>query len=141
MLRNGSATAAAARPAWGRRQGLHHTARRRRIHEKQPQQTDAERTGSGGDSSSPTEPAKDQALPAPPEKHEPAVALDVGGPGVKLDYLGPLVVNRDGTTGRVANWAEMTENERQTTLKLLTRRNKQRLEVLKQEQSDAKHDK
>jgi hypothetical protein len=69
------------------------------------------------------------------------VALDVGGPGVKLDYLGPLVVNRDGTTGRVANWAEMTENERQTTLKLLTRRNKQRLEVLKQEQSDAKHDK
>lgn len=75
---------------------------------------------------------KDQALPVPPEKGE-ATQVEVGGVGVKLDVLGPLVVNRDGSTGRVANWAEMTEDERATTLKLLSKRNRQRLEALKAE--------
>lgn len=76
--------------------------------------------------------AKTESLPAPPEKGEPAtVTLDVGsGTGVRLDGLGPLVVNRDGSTGRVANWAEMTEAERATTLKLLSKRNRQRLDGL-----------
>ncbi|KAF4964619.1 hypothetical protein FSARC_7482 [Fusarium sarcochroum] len=53
------------------------------------------------------------------------------GESVRLDALGPLIVNTDGTMGRVGNWAGMTENEKQQTLKLLARRNKQRLEVLR----------
>lgn len=74
---------------------------------------------------------KGSALPAPGEG-EP-VPLDVSGGGttIKLGELGPLVVNGDGTTGRVNNWTDMTAAERETTLRLLSRRNKARLEALK----------
>lgn len=59
--------------------------------------------------------------------------MDVSGgqSTVRLAQLGPLVVNADGTTGRVNNWAEMTAMERETTLRLLSKRNKARLDALK----------
>lgn len=71
-----------------------------------------------------------RALPAP---GDPATTLDVSGDGttVKLDHLGPLVVNVDGTVSRISNWSEMAEVERQNTLRVLGRRNKQRLEALR----------
>jgi hypothetical protein len=71
------------------------------------------------------------ALPAP-GAGEP-ITLDVSGgqSTVRLAQLGPLVVNADGTTGRVNNWAEMTAMERETTLRLLNKRNKARLDALK----------
>jgi hypothetical protein len=71
-----------------------------------------------------------QALPAPSEM-DAVVRLDVGGKGVRLDAMGPLVVNSDGSTGQVANWVEMTQYEKETTLRLLARRNKQRLEAIR----------
>jgi hypothetical protein len=50
-------------------------------------------------------------LPGPPSAN--AVQLDVStGLGVRLDHLGPMVVNRDGTLSRIANWKHMTEMER-----------------------------
>jgi len=75
---------------------------------------------------------KIQGLPAPGEGHK----LDVSGEGssVSLGHLGPLVVNRDGTTGRVANWETMTVHEKETTLALLKKRNKARLETLKKDE-------
>ncbi|KAH8697280.1 hypothetical protein BGW36DRAFT_427247 [Talaromyces proteolyticus] len=59
--------------------------------------------------------------------------LDVGGQGttVSLDHLGPIVVNQDGTMSRISNWDQMTESEQKNTLRVLGRRNKQRLEALK----------
>ncbi|CAI6096919.1 hypothetical protein V2G26_016099 [Clonostachys chloroleuca] len=70
------------------------------------------------------------SLPAPGEG-EP-ITLDVSGDGttVKLDQMGPLVVNHDGSVGRLTNWAEMTKAEQKNTLRILGRRNKQRLEEL-----------
>ncbi|KAL4809163.1 hypothetical protein BDV18DRAFT_134058 [Aspergillus unguis] len=62
--------------------------------------------------------------------------LDVNGDGVKLDHLGPLVVNTDGTLARISNWAGMTEMERQNTLRIIGKRNKQRMEKLKAEQAE-----
>ncbi|KAB8228491.1 hypothetical protein ETB97_002275 [Aspergillus alliaceus] len=58
--------------------------------------------------------------------------LDVSGDGstVKLDHLGPLVVNQDGTLARIANWEQMTEIERRNTLRVLGKRNKLRMEAL-----------
>ncbi|KAI0181726.1 hypothetical protein GGR52DRAFT_525961 [Hypoxylon sp. FL1284] len=71
-------------------------------------------------------------LPLPePGKAGETTQLPVGGDGVKLDHLGPLVVNEDGTMSRIANWAEMAEIERQNTLRVLGRRNKLRLDALK----------
>ncbi|KAI5466967.1 hypothetical protein BGZ63DRAFT_328465, partial [Mariannaea sp. PMI_226] len=55
------------------------------------------------------------------------------GETLRLDALGPLVINRDGSMSRVGNWAGMTEAEREATLRLLGRRNKQRLEALRAE--------
>ncbi|KAJ8595022.1 hypothetical protein M405DRAFT_783863 [Rhizopogon salebrosus TDB-379] len=46
---------------------------------------------------------------------------------VKLDNLGPLVVNSDGTLSRVANWENMTEQERERATRVLAARNRTRL--------------
>ncbi|RAH74645.1 uncharacterized protein BO66DRAFT_388119 [Aspergillus aculeatinus CBS 121060] len=63
--------------------------------------------------------------------------LDVSGDGssVKLDHLGPLVVNQDGTLSRISNWEQMTEIERTNTLRVLGKRNKLRIDAIKKEQN------
>lgn len=73
------------------------------------------------------------ALPEAPSAESAATQLDVSGGGstVKLDALGPLVVNQDGTLSRIANWEQMTEIERRNTLRVLGKRNKLRLDKLK----------
>lgn len=63
-----------------------------------------------------------------------ATKIDIsaeGGSTVKLDHLGPLVVNQDGTMSRISNWGQMTEMEKKSTLRVLGKRNKQRMEALK----------
>lgn len=75
------------------------------------------------------------ALPLPTSTSDPGHhrrTLDVRGQGttMKLDHLGPLVVNQDGTLSRIANWAEMTEGERDNTLRVLGKRNQARLRAL-----------
>ncbi|KAL3450883.1 hypothetical protein BJX65DRAFT_253114 [Aspergillus insuetus] len=62
--------------------------------------------------------------------------LDVNGDGVKLDHLGPLIVNADGTLARISNWAQMTEIERRNTLRVLGKRNKARMDALKAKQAE-----
>ncbi|CAJ2510820.1 Uu.00g064450.m01.CDS01 [Anthostomella pinea] len=57
--------------------------------------------------------------------------LSLNGDGVKLDHMGPMVVNADGTLSRIANWGEMAAVERENTLRILGRRNKTRLEALR----------
>jgi predicted Fe-S protein YdhL (DUF1289 family) len=68
--------------------------------------------------------------PASPTK------LDVSGEGttLKLDHLGPIVVNRDGTISRIANWSEMSDIERKNTLRVLAKRNQLRLGNLKHQE-------
>src|SRR5699024_5534479 len=80
--------------------------------------------------------AADKALPAPGEGSD-VTTLDVSGEGttVKLGALGPLVVNQDGTMSRISNWAEMTDIERQNTLRILGKRNKLRLATLRESQN------
>eukprot|EP00440_Ansanella_granifera_P044644 gb/GFBE01048383.1/.p1 GENE.gb/GFBE01048383.1/~~gb/GFBE01048383.1/.p1 ORF type:complete len:128 (+),score=35.14 gb/GFBE01048383.1/:1-384(+) len=65
------------------------------------------------------------------DSEETTVVVD-GNP-VKLDKLGPLVVNADGTISRINNWNEMTEQEQQTTLRVIGKRNQQRLAKLRAE--------
>lgn len=48
-----------------------------------------------------------------------------------LDKLGPMVVGRDGAISRIANWPEMTELERENTLRVLGKRNQLRLANLR----------
>lgn len=57
--------------------------------------------------------------------------ITVDGVGIKLDKLGPIVVNTDGTLTRISNWGDMSEGERQTALRRIARRNKERTEQLR----------
>ncbi|KAH9828130.1 Protein vip1 [Teratosphaeria destructans] len=82
------------------------------------------------------DPAKDTTgaplpLPAPSEQDK-TFDLDMssGAATASLDHLGPLVVNRDGTLSRIANWEQMTEGERRNTLRVLGKRNQLRREGL-----------
>ena len=58
--------------------------------------------------------------------------VTVDGNPVKLDRLGPIVVNKDGSLSRITNWLEMSEGEQQRTLKVVARRNKMRMGTLEQ---------
>ncbi|KAM3422398.1 hypothetical protein BST61_g2750 [Cercospora zeina] len=71
-------------------------------------------------------------LPAPPAKDD-ATKLDLsnGADSVKLDHLGPLVVNKDGTLSRISNWEAMTQQEKKATLRILGKRNQLRTDALK----------
>ncbi|KAF2214491.1 hypothetical protein CERZMDRAFT_37549 [Cercospora zeae-maydis SCOH1-5] len=73
-------------------------------------------------------------LPAPPTKDD-ATKLDLsdGADSVKLDHLGPLVVNKDGTLSRISNWEAMTEQEKKATLRILGKRNQLRTDALRAE--------
>ena len=65
------------------------------------------------------------------EEEEGVQTVVVGGAAVKLDKLGPVVVNSDGTLSRIANWHEMTEAEQQKTLRVVGKRNQSRMAALK----------
>lgn len=72
-------------------------------------------------------------LPAPPTDQTQQLDVSGGGGSIKLDHLGPLVVNQDGTLSRIANWEHMTEIERRNTLRVLGKRNQLRMAALKAE--------
>ncbi len=46
---------------------------------------------------------------------------------VKMDELGPIIVNYDGSLQRIVNWNEMTEAEQKNTIRLITQRNRKRM--------------
>ncbi|KAG0036639.1 hypothetical protein BGZ82_003937 [Podila clonocystis] len=71
-------------------------------------------------------------LPAPGDV-EPGISLEVNGKDIKLDILGPVVVNVDGTMSRIDNWAEMSEIEKSNVRRILLKRNQQRLQRLRAE--------
>ena len=73
-------------------------------------------------------------LPAPGEGEAGDASMttvEVNGKPVMLDQLGPMVVGRDGSLSRIANWGEMTELEQQNTLRILGKRNQVRLGALR----------
>ena len=53
------------------------------------------------------------------------------GEKLKLDHIGPVVVNQDGTTSRISNWGGLSEAEKKKTWERISKRNTQRLEKLK----------
>lgn len=50
--------------------------------------------------------------------------------GFKLTGLGPMVINEDGTVGRITNWSTMTPQEQASAQRLITARNRRRVEAL-----------
>lgn len=66
-----------------------------------------------------------------------SMTIDIsGGAGaLKLDHFGPMVVGQDGTLSRISNWDGMTEMEKKNTLRVLGKRNKERLEALRAQEA------
>lgn len=99
--------------------------------DKQEQQEDAK---------PPAEPLLALPPSVPPgqeEKEAPAPevqTITVDGTIIKLDRLGPIIVNTDGTLTRIANWAALSEPERQTALRRIAKRNRERRQRLEEEQ-------
>lgn len=46
---------------------------------------------------------------------------------IKLENLGPIIINTDGTLGRIPNWADMPIDEQTKAIRLVSARNKKRL--------------
>ncbi|KAI1171144.1 hypothetical protein F4777DRAFT_566472 [Nemania sp. FL0916] len=77
------------------------------------------------------------ALPATGGEEGSPATLEVGGAALRLDHLGPLVVNVDGTLSRIANWEKMADVERENTLRILGKRNQMRLAKLRAAKDEA----
>lgn len=69
-----------------------------------------------------------ETLLLPPSEDAAVTMLTVGGAPVKLDGLGPIIINSDGSTSRIANWAEMTPEEQERTQRIIAKRNMQRIQ-------------
>ncbi|KAF9136662.1 hypothetical protein BGX30_010967 [Mortierella sp. GBA39] len=69
-----------------------------------------------------------------------APSLEVNGQDIKLDLIGPVVVNEDGTMSRIDNWHEMTDIEKANVRRILLKRNNTRLERLRAERDQANAD-
>ncbi len=57
--------------------------------------------------------------------------MSKGDASIKLDHLGPMVVNVDGTMSRISNWDQMADIEKKNTLRIIAKRNRERLDALK----------
>lgn len=77
------------------------------------------------------------ALPAPNDElgNPSTTQLPLGGT-VSMDHLGPIIINTDGTTKRIANWDQLTKAEQENTIRVISARNKKRIEALKKQQDE-----
>lgn len=76
-----------------------------------------------------------RALPAPSGDAPKRIAL---GETLKLDHLGPIIINTDGTTMRIDNWDTLTKAEQTKTWQLISARNQKRIEALKKQLEEAR---
>ncbi|KAE9372534.1 hypothetical protein N431DRAFT_457243 [Stipitochalara longipes BDJ] len=79
---------------------------------------------------------KPLALPEAPHNSTTQLDMSNGDVSIKLDHLGPMVVNVDGTMSRISNWDKMADIEKENTLRIIGKRNKARLEVLRAKEKE-----
>ncbi|KAK8846577.1 hypothetical protein IAR55_005663 [Kwoniella newhampshirensis] len=57
------------------------------------------------------------------EKDDGTKVLDLGGGDIiKLDKLGPMIINSDGTLSRIQNWQDLHPIEQERTVRLLVKK-------------------
>ena len=74
-------------------------------------------------------------LPAsdPNNKDIPTIRL---GETISFEEFGPVILNTDGSTRRIANWDILTEAEKKVTWRRISKRNEERRKVLLQKQQE-----
>mmetsp|Transcript_16537 Transcript_16537/g.16644 ORF Transcript_16537/g.16644 Transcript_16537/m.16644 type:complete len:106 (-) Transcript_16537:195-512(-) len=56
---------------------------------------------------------------------------------LKLNAMGPIIINSDGTMSRIPNWSSLSDIEKSKTFRLISARNKKRSEQLSGERSES----
>lgn len=76
-------------------------------------------------------------LPPSIENNESLNHLSMAlGETMKLDHFGPMIINPDGTVRRIANWDTLTKQEKDSSWRLITARNRKRLQELQRQQNE-----
>lgn len=57
----------------------------------------------------------------------------MNGIGARLDRLGPVILNLDGSMSRITNWDNMSPNEQATAMRLVAKRNEERRKQLNEQ--------
>jgi len=79
-------------------------------------------------------------LPAPSDDANiPRLRL---GEKITLEGVGPIILNSDGTTRRIANWDQMSPQEQAVSWRRISKRNEERRQklLLDQQQADSSND-
>lgn len=75
-----------------------------------------------------------QLPPSDPNNSNGEIKTLQMGESLKLDHLGPIILNTDGTTRRIDNWDTLTEREKEVTWRRIRKRNEERRKILEAEQ-------
>ena len=72
--------------------------------------------------------------PVDPNSTEKVPTLKFGET-LRLDEMGPIIINTDGTTRRIDNWKEMSPQEQEVAWRRIKKRNEERRNKLLEEQA------
>jgi len=72
--------------------------------------------------------------PSDPNSDLPSLKL---GESMSLEEMGPIIINVDGSTRRIDNWDEMTEQEREVAWRRISKRNAERRKKLLEQQQQS----
>lgn len=75
-----------------------------------------------------------QLPPPDPNSNLPTFRL---GETIRLEEMGPIILNTDGSTRRIQNWDTLTEGEKEVTWRRISKRNEQRRQILLRQQEEA----
>lgn len=80
-----------------------------------------------------------QLPPPEPNSGLPTIRL---GETIRLEEMGPIILNTDGSTRRIENWDSLTEREKEVTWRRISKRNEERrLALLEQQQKEETNEK
>eukprot|EP00978_Attheya_sp_CCMP212_P004258 scaffold9342_cov65-Attheya_sp.AAC.4 len=62
------------------------------------------------------------------------------GESIALEGMGPIIINTDGTTRSIANWDDMSPQEKEVAWRRIAKRNQTRREALLKQQENTKEE-
>lgn len=75
-----------------------------------------------------------QLPPPDPEADLPVIRL---GETISFEQFGPIILNTDGSTRRIANWDNLSEHEQKVSWRRISKRNEDRRQLLLKQQQEA----
>jgi predicted Fe-S protein YdhL (DUF1289 family) len=68
--------------------------------------------------------------PDPSSERDASIPRIRLGESISFEEMGPVIINADGTTRRIDNWDEMTDEERRVAWRRISKRNEERRQKL-----------